>query len=184
MSLSISMKVAIAEAVARALAAAPADGPCEACGGEPAVPYAFAYARLVRPGDPSLGSKIATQVYTDSIGAHVVRLCEPCIAPARKRLVAKRRKITIGFGLAWLVVAVILYLVRGWDIALVVLGTGVLLTALVYGQQWRTAHDIRVAGQARALELHETELRGQGYDVFWSDPQEVRDSILGLPSTH
>jgi ABC-type protease/lipase transport system fused ATPase/permease subunit len=97
--------------------------------------------------------------------------------------VAKRRKITIGFGLAWLVVAVVLYLIRGWDIALVILGTGVLLTVLVYLQQWRTAHDIRVAGQARALELHEQELRSQGYDQFWSDPQEVQDSVLGVPST-
>jgi len=183
MSLSISMKVAIAQAVARARASAPADGPCEACGGEPAAPYAFAYARLVRPGDPSRGSKISTAVYTDSIGAHVVRLCEPCIVPARRRLVAKRRKITIVFGLAWLVVAVVLYLVRGWDIALVILGTGALLTALVYLQQWRTAHDIRVAGQARALELHEPELRKQGYDAFWSDPQEVQDAVLGFPST-
>jgi hypothetical protein len=182
MSLTIGMKVEIARAVARARTAAPAEGPCEACGGEPTAPYAFAYARLVRPGDPSLGSKTSPAVYTDSIGAHVVRLCEPCIAPTRKRLVAKRRKTTIGFGLVWLVVAVVLYLVRGWDIALAVLFAGVLLTGLVYLQQRRTARDIRVAGQARALELYEPELRRQGYDWFWSDPQEVQDTVLGLPS--
>lgn len=48
-----------------------------------------------------------------------------------------------------------------------------LLTLVFYMQRRHALGDLRVPGQSKAQELHESQLRAQGYDAFWSDPDET-----------
>ncbi len=171
---------AVKDAVAQARSAAPTTGACEVCGAPGASLYAFGYARVV--GEKTEGSKsgsgVATITYYDSPGARTVWLCNRCIVPTQNRLAAKYTRIAVAIILGALCLSALLVVVRGWDYALYPIVTGLLLLMIPYAGRRRVYRDIRVAGQQTAQVLHEPDLRLQGYDAFWSDPNEIYGVIV------
>ena len=169
---------AIREAAAQAQSNAPASGACEACGDERASPYTFAYARVTGEKTEYTGTGTKTTTYYDSIGARVVWLCERCIMPTQKRLAARHVRIAVGIVVVSLVVGALLVLVRGWDLTLPVAFTALLLLIFPYIQRRRVLRDIRIAGQQKAQELYEPQLRSQGCDTFWCDPWDIYGRLV------
>jgi len=172
---------AVKDAVAQARSAAPTTGACEVCGAPEASLYAFGYARVIgekteRSELPSGG--FTTRTYYDSPGARIVWLCKSCIVPAQKRLAAKYTRIAVAIVVGALGLGAVLVVISGWDAALIPAVTGLLFLMVPYGARRRVYQDIRVAGQQTAQELHEPQLRLQGYDAFWSDPTEIYGIIV------
>ena len=157
----------------RARAEAPTSGPCEVCGNEDSALYAFAYARVTgKTSEPGpTGTTVTT--YYDSVGSRAVRLCERCILPTQKRLAARPMKFAAGIAAVLLVAGIFAVRARGWDMSLPLTFAALLLTFVLYMQRRRVLSDIRIAGQKKAQELYEPQLRSAGLDTFWSDPDEV-----------
>ena len=175
------IKQAIREEADRVRSAAPANAPCEVCGGEAAVPYTFAYARVTEQKTEYTGTGTKTTTYYDSLGARVVWLCEHCILPTQKRLAARYLSIAVGIVVTALVAASLIVLLRGWDLVLPVAFAALLVLIFPYILRRRVLRDIRFAGQQKAQELHEPQLRSQGCDAFWSDPWDVYGSLVQFP---
>jgi len=89
--------------------------------------------------------------------------------------------MAVGIIVVSLVVAIIVALLRSWDLALPILFAGLLILIFPYLQRRRVLRDIRTAGQFKAQKLHEKELRLQGFDAFWSDPWEVYGKAFQAP---
>jgi hypothetical protein len=166
------IKAALREAASGALTALPARGPCAGCGAESAEAYVFGFARTSRT--ESLPGPTGTTITTfyDSVGARAVHLCRQCIEPTRRRRAARPLWVAVGIDLALLVAGFLAVRTRGWDFALPVALSAALLTFIILLQRKRVLGNIQIPGQARALELHEAELRRQGYDAFWCDPED------------
>ena len=171
---------AVKDAVAQARSAAPTSGACEVCGAPEASLYAFGYARVIgeKTDGSQSGSGVTTTTYYDSPGARIVWLCKHCILPTQKRLAAKYLKIAVAIIVGALSLSAVLVVIRGWDYALYPAVTGLLLLLIPYAGRQRVYRDIRVAGQQTAQEMHEPQLRLQGYDAFWRDPNEIYGIIV------
>jgi len=164
---------AIREAVARARALA-TSGPCEACGAQEATPYAFAYGRVSKKETLSTGSTMTTTTYYNPIDARVVRLCHRCVERQKQKMLGSIRNQTIVVGIMLIVglPAIAFYGTQELYVVPVMALIGLVLTLLLSQKVRRREieKDIRVAGQAKALDLSREELRRQGFDVFWSEP--------------
>lgn len=167
------VKAEIRRASDRARAEAPTSGPCEVCGSEDSALYAFAYARATGETSEPGPSGMTTTTYYDSVGSRAVRLCERCILPTQKRLAARPMKFAAGIAAVLLVAGIFAVRARGWDISIVFIFSALLLALPLYMQRRRILSDIRIAGQKKAQELYEPQLRSAGLDTFWNDPDEV-----------
>jgi hypothetical protein len=175
------IKQAIREAADQVRAAAPVNAPCEVCGGEAAVPYTFAYARVTQQKTEYTGTGTRTTTYYDSIGARVVWLCKHCLLPTQKRLAARYLWLAVGIIVTTLVAASFIVLIRGWDLVLPLAFAALLILIFPYMLRRRVLRDIRFAGQQKALDLYEPQLRRQGCDTFWNDPFDIYGSLVQFP---
>jgi len=82
-------------------------------------------------------------------------------------------KFAAGIAAVLLVAGIFAVRARGWDMSLPLTFAALLLTFVLYMQRRRVLSDIRIAGQKKAQELYEPQLRSAGLDTFWSDPDEV-----------
>ena len=166
------IKIALRQAASGALAALPARGPCAGCGAESAEAYVFGFARTGRTESVPVPGGTKTTTFYDSVGVRAVHLCRQCIEPTRKRLAARPLWAAMGIDLALLIAAVFVVRARGWDFALPIAFGAALLTFVILFQRKRVMGNLNIPGQTRALELHEAELRRQGFDAFWCDPED------------
>jgi len=164
---------AIREAVARARALA-SSGPCEACGASETTPFAFAYGRIVKKDTTHEGSATVYTTYYNPIDARVVQLCRRCVERQKVMMLRRIRNQTIVVGslMIFVLPMIAFYGTQELYVLPVVALIGLGLTFLLSQRPRRKEieKDIRVAGQAKALDLFEEELRRQGFDVFWSGP--------------
>jgi len=163
----------IREAVARARALA-TSGPCEACGGQEATSFAFAYARVIKQETTTEGSTPSIKSYWNPIDARVVKLCRRCVEQKRQKMLGDIRNQTIVVGIMLIVglPAIAFYGTQELYVVPVMALIGLVLTLLLSQKERRREieKDIRVAGQAKALDLSRDELRRQGFTHFWSEP--------------
>jgi len=169
---------AIRDEAERVRAAAPSIAPCEVCGGDHAAQYIFGYARVSGQSTEYTGTGTKTTTYYDSVAARGVWLCDRCLVPVQKSLAARHLRMAVGIIVVSLIVAILIGLLWRWDLALPILFAGLLILIFPYLQRRRVLRDLRMAGQFKAQQLHEQELRLQGYDAFWSDPWEVYGKAL------
>ena len=155
---------------------------CEQCRTTEGASHAFHYGR-VAPAGPETVFHASAYPSTQSAwhdryqigGIETVVLCNSCLARTRARhagRVVLREWIRVplvalGY-LAW-AVALVLWAWQGawWELALgAVVGLGI--TAAVYVVAYRILQDEDFA-QHLAVDLHQEQLREQGWDAFWTD---------------
>lgn len=160
---------AIRQAIETAILQTPA-GPCEACGKQPARPYAFAYAQEMASSSGTVhgGGTVTTTTY-GPVAARGVNICDSCIEAYKRPRLASQRRPVIGTAIAVALLAVLGIALPAWRETLLALaGFGSLIVLVMSMKGRELARSPRLAGSLVALSLHESDLK-QRRLTSWPD---------------
>jgi hypothetical protein len=162
------------------------NAPCERCGATPATPYRFHYGKSAGMTDfrstpfsttTSSGVQSSWTEHYQIGGVSTAYLCDRCLTRAKAKRAARVLFREVGgFPLLWLFYALpVLWLGNTvwnaeWGRAALWLLAVVGIPAVLYGLIFVFLPD-EDTGQRAAVDLHEKELREEGWGLHWTDKE-------------
>jgi len=145
-------------------------GPCQACGKQPAKPYAFAFAQQVAStSGPAYGGGTITMTTYGPVEARGVNICDSCVEAYKRPRLASQRLPMAGVAIAAVILAGLGILLPAWrEILLVLAGFGGLMLLVMNMKNRELSKGARLGGSLVALSLYEDDLK-QRQLTSWPD---------------
>lgn len=160
---------AIRQAIETAISRTPA-GPCQACGKQPAKPYAFAFAQLVASssGLAYSGGTVTSTTY-GPVEARGVNICDDCVDAYKRPRLASQRLPMAGVTIVAVLFVALAILLPAWrEILLVLGGFGGFMLLVMNMKNRELSKSARLGGSLVALSLYEDDLK-QRQQTSWPD---------------